>query len=51
MNNCVCYVRVSTEEQTKEGVSLDAQEERLHGHCMMSGLSIVTIIREEGVSR
>jgi len=50
MNHCVCYVRVSTEEQVKEGVSLDAQEERLRGYCMMSALSIVTIIREEGVS-
>lgn len=49
-NQCVCYVRVSTEEQAKEGVSLDAQEERLRGYCMMSGLSIVATIREEGVS-
>ena len=50
MNSCACYVRVSTEEQVKEGVSLDAQEERLRGYCMMSGLEIVAIIREEGVS-
>lgn len=49
-NQCVCYVRVSTEDQVKEGVSLDAQEERLRGYCMMTGLSIAATIREEGVS-
>lgn len=49
-NQCVCYVRVSTEEQATHGVSLAAQEERLKGYCMMSGMSIVATIREEGVS-
>ncbi|MHB9134724.1 MAG: recombinase family protein [Armatimonadota bacterium] len=47
---CVCYTRVSTEEQVREGVSLDAQEERLKGYCMMTGLTITAMIREEGVS-
>jgi site-specific DNA recombinase len=46
----VCYLRVSTDEQVKEGVSLAAQEERLRGYCMMTGLEIVALIREEGVS-
>lgn len=47
---CVCYTRCSTEEQATTGVTLAAQEERLRGYCMMTGLEIVTIIREEGVS-
>ena len=49
-NTSVCYLRVSTDEQARDGVSLAAQEERLKGYCMMSGLAIVTLIREEGVS-
>lgn len=44
------YVRVSTEEQAREGVSLDAQDERLRAYCSMCGLELVKIIREEGVS-
>jgi len=50
MENAVCYVRVSTEEQARFGVSLEAQEERLTAYCKMSGLELVKIVREEGVS-
>lgn len=46
----VCYVRVSTEEQVRGGVSLAAQEERLLAYCKLAGLEPVAIIREEGVS-
>ena len=47
MEKAVCYVRVSTEEQAKEGVSLDAQEEKLRAYCSLAGLEIVEFIREE----
>ncbi len=50
MEKAVCYVRVSTEEQARDGVSLAAQEERLAAYCRMTGLEIVEVIREEGVS-
>ncbi len=50
MKKAVCYIRVSTEEQARGGVSLDAQEERLRAYCAMAGLEIVELIREEGVS-
>ncbi|MEW6735646.1 MAG: recombinase family protein [Acidobacteriota bacterium] len=46
----VCYTRVSTEEQAREGVSLDAQAERLKAYCQLTGLEIIKFIREEGVS-
>jgi hypothetical protein len=46
----VGYVRVSTEEQVRGGVSLDAQEERVRAYCTMSGLELVSTIREEGIS-
>lgn len=44
------YVRVSTEEQAKTGISLDAQEDRIRAYCAMAGLDLVEIIRDEGVS-
>lgn len=50
MERAVCYVRVSTEEQARGGVSLEAQEERLTAYCNMAGLEIAAVIREEGVS-
>jgi DNA invertase Pin-like site-specific DNA recombinase len=46
----VVYVRVSTEEQARGGVSLDAQEERLRSYCGLTGLKLEEMIREEGVS-
>ncbi|WP_334139560.1 recombinase family protein [Thermovirga lienii] len=46
----VCYVRVSTDEQVKEGVSLSAQEERVLSYCRMHELHVVEVVREEGVS-
>lgn len=46
----LCYTRVSTVEQSKFGISLEAQEERLRAYCHMTGLELVEVIREEGVS-
>lgn len=46
----VGYVRVSTEEQADEGVSLDAQEARLRAYCALRGLELVAVHRDEGVS-
>lgn len=44
------YVRVSTEEQAREGVSLDAQEARLRAYAAAQGFAEVTLYRDEGVS-
>jgi DNA invertase Pin-like site-specific DNA recombinase len=49
-NLALCYIRVSTIEQSRFGFSLDAQEERLQAYCRMAGLEVVEIVREEGVS-
>ncbi len=46
----VLYIRVSTDEQARQGVSLDAQEGRLRAYCAMRGLEVVDIVRDEGVS-
>lgn len=50
MNRAVAYCRVSTLEQVQHGVSLDAQEERLRAYCVLRGLEIAAVIRDEGVS-
>lgn len=50
MNNALAYARVSTSEQAQEGVSLDAQLERIAAYCRVAGLDLVSTIREEGVS-
>ncbi len=45
------YVRVSTEDQAKEGYSLDAQERRLKSYCSLrSGWEITETYRDEGFS-
>ncbi len=46
----VCFLRVSTEEQVNEGVSLDNLEEKIKAYCLIAGLQVEAIIREEGVS-
>jgi len=46
----VAYIRVSTNQQAMFGVSLEAQQSRLEAYCGMCGLSLVSTIREEGVS-
>jgi len=44
------YVRVSTEEQANEGVSLDAQHAKLTAYAAFKGLDLVGIIVDAGVS-
>lgn len=44
------YARVSTEEQAREGVSLDAQREKIHAYCSLTNLRLDRVIVEEGVS-
>lgn len=49
-SRAVAYIRVSTEEQARLGLSLDAQAERVAAYCTMAGLELVAVLREEGVS-
>jgi DNA invertase Pin-like site-specific DNA recombinase len=46
----VGYVRVSTEEQAREGISLDAQEERIRAYCQLAELRLAQTVRHEGIS-
>lgn len=44
------YIRVSTEEQSREGVSLDAQEERIRAFCTARDWTCLEVIADEGKS-
>ena len=44
------YARVSTEDQAKEGFSLDAQIKRLEAYCRVRGWDVAGIYRDEGCS-
>ncbi len=44
------YTRVSTEDQAKEGYSLDAQMKRLEAYCLVRGWEIGGRYRDEGCS-
>ena len=44
------YVRVSTEDQAREGYSLDAQVKRLSDYCKFKGWEIADVYRDEGYS-
>jgi len=48
--NAVACVRVSTEEQATEGVSLDAQEAAIRSCCAMRGLELAEVVVDVGVS-
>jgi DNA invertase Pin-like site-specific DNA recombinase len=44
------YVRVSSEEQAANGVSLDAQEEKIQAYCKARDWDLLEVIRDEGIS-
>ena len=44
------YIRVSTEDQAKEGVSLDNQEEKIKAYATVKDLDLVDIIIDAGIS-
>ena len=50
MNKAIGYIRVSTEQQATEGVSLQAQREKIETYCRLHGLELVSLIEDQGVS-
>lgn len=45
----VGYARVSTEEQARQGVSLDAQKHRLEAYAVAHGAELISVEMDEGV--
>ncbi len=48
--HAIGYVRVSTEDQAREGVSLDAQEARIRAWCAERALPVASIHVDAGIS-
>lgn len=46
----VGYCRVSTDEQASNGVSLNAQEEKIRAYCKAKDWDLIEVIRDEGIS-
>ena len=47
---CRIYMRVSTEDQAREGFSLPEQKERLEAYCKFNGYRIVEYYTDAGIS-
>ena len=44
------YIRVSTEDQAREGFSLGEQEEKLRQLCKYKGFKIFKVYKDAGIS-
>jgi DNA invertase Pin-like site-specific DNA recombinase len=44
------YARVSTDEQAINGISLDAQAEKIRAYCTAKGWELCDLVRDEGIS-
>lgn len=44
------YVRVSTDEQAREGISLDSQKAKIAAYCELNDLALIEIIEDAGKS-
>jgi DNA invertase Pin-like site-specific DNA recombinase len=44
------YIRVSTEDQAREGISLDNQEAKIKAYATLNGLDLTEIIKDAGIS-
>ena len=47
---CGLYLRVSTEDQAREGFSLSEQKERLEAFCKFKGYTIKDYYEDAGIS-
>lgn len=50
MKKAVGYIRVSTEEQAREGISLKNQEAKIRAYSELNDLALVDVVTDEGLS-
>ena len=50
MIKAIGYIRVSTDEQVKEGISLENQEQKIRDYCRLKDFEILKIIQDAGLS-
>lgn len=49
-NRVIGYVRVSTDEQARDGVSLEAQAAKVRAYCALYDLELVDVVADPGAS-
>ena len=49
MIKAIGYIRVSTDEQAKEGMSLENQGEKIRAYCDLKDLKLLEIVEDAGV--
>ena len=47
---CIGYIRVSTDDQAREGVSLDNQKAKIQAYCDLKDMELVDVIEDAGIS-
>jgi site-specific DNA recombinase len=50
MTTAIGYIRVSTEDQAREGVSLDNQKSKITAYCQLKDLNLIEVIEDAGIS-
>jgi site-specific DNA recombinase len=50
MIKAIGYIRVSTDEQAKEGISLENQEQKIRDYCKLKDFEILEILQDAGIS-
>ncbi len=50
MKKAIGYIRVSTDEQAKEGMSLENQESKIRSYCDLKDFELLEIIQDAGIS-
>jgi len=48
--NTIGYIRVSTDEQSRNGVSLDAQRAKIEAYCSLKDMELLEVIQDRGIS-
>ncbi len=44
------YIRVSHEEQARDGLSLEMQDAKIHAYCHLNDLDLIGIVEDAGIS-
>lgn len=50
MQKAIGYIRVSTQGQADEGVSLQAQRAKIEAYCALNDMELVTVFEDAGIS-
>lgn len=50
MKTAIAYIRVSTDKQATEGISLEAQESRIRSWCAENGYKLAQVFTDAGIS-